>query len=325
MILKLVSILIPTYNRPEYFRQALESALAQDYSNIEILVGDDSPNDSVENVMKDYLESPQKFPIRYFHHEKPTGGKGYGNMTFLLNHANGEYVNFLFSDDLFEPKKISTMIQFFEEFKDGSKVAFVSSSRKLIDQDGKILSVIRDFSVQKEEVEVISGESFGRECLKGCGNCAGEPTTNLIRRKDLWNPAANRFEVGRFFDFHSISMPDFGTWLGLAAMTDRICVFLREPLSSFRRHEFQNTTDVSIRVGMALDFSTLISTAWINKKFLHNEQILDQSMRSWADLMNEVIVTSQGKIPIKISNYILSLLECVESKNYERFIKLSRP
>ena len=44
VVAPLVSICIPTYNQPEFFRQALESALAQTYPNVEILVGDDSTN-----------------------------------------------------------------------------------------------------------------------------------------------------------------------------------------------------------------------------------------------------------------------------------------
>ena len=49
--LPLVSILIPTYNRPHYFKIALESALAQTYSNIEIIIGDDSTNDETETLI----------------------------------------------------------------------------------------------------------------------------------------------------------------------------------------------------------------------------------------------------------------------------------
>ena len=48
----LVSILIPTYNRPHYFKIALESALAQTYSNIEIIVGDDSTNNETEKLFE---------------------------------------------------------------------------------------------------------------------------------------------------------------------------------------------------------------------------------------------------------------------------------
>ncbi|MGQ0453214.1 glycosyltransferase family 2 protein, partial [Bacillus sp. SS-TM] len=51
--LPLVSILIPTYNRPHYFKIALESALAQTYSNIEIIIGDDSTNDETATLIRE--------------------------------------------------------------------------------------------------------------------------------------------------------------------------------------------------------------------------------------------------------------------------------
>ncbi len=46
--LPLVSVLIPTYNRPRYFEEALCSVLEQTYPNIEIIVGDDSTNEETE-------------------------------------------------------------------------------------------------------------------------------------------------------------------------------------------------------------------------------------------------------------------------------------
>lgn len=53
--LPLVSVLIPTYNRPRYFEKALCSVLEQTYPNIEIIVGDDSTNDETEKVLQKYL------------------------------------------------------------------------------------------------------------------------------------------------------------------------------------------------------------------------------------------------------------------------------
>ena len=53
--LPLVSVLIPTYNRPRYFEEALCSVLEQTYPNIEIIVGDDSTNDETEKVLQKYL------------------------------------------------------------------------------------------------------------------------------------------------------------------------------------------------------------------------------------------------------------------------------
>ena len=68
--LPLVSILIPTYNRPHYFKIALESALAQTYSNIEIIIGDDSTNDETETLIHEqYL--PHYKNVTYIRNTPP--------------------------------------------------------------------------------------------------------------------------------------------------------------------------------------------------------------------------------------------------------------
>ena len=83
----LVSILIPTYNRPHYFKIALESALAQTYPNIEIIVGDDSTNDETEILMrKHYLPSHKN--ITYIRNASTLGQ--FHNALMLLKHSNGE-------------------------------------------------------------------------------------------------------------------------------------------------------------------------------------------------------------------------------------------
>ncbi len=62
-------MLIPTYNRPEYFKEALESVINQTYRNIEIIIGDDSTNDETENLIKEnYLNNYDN--IKYYHNRK---------------------------------------------------------------------------------------------------------------------------------------------------------------------------------------------------------------------------------------------------------------
>jgi glycosyltransferase involved in cell wall biosynthesis len=51
----LVSILIPTHNRPEYFEIALKSALAQSYENFEVVVSDNSSDDLTARRIEPYL------------------------------------------------------------------------------------------------------------------------------------------------------------------------------------------------------------------------------------------------------------------------------
>lgn len=59
----LVSILIPTYNRPVLFEETLRSALAQTYPQVEILVNDNSTNEDTALLMKKYEADPR---VHYF-------------------------------------------------------------------------------------------------------------------------------------------------------------------------------------------------------------------------------------------------------------------
>lgn len=69
--LPLVSILIPTYNRPYYFQMALQSAINQTYKNFEIVIADDSTNDETMTLIQSYLN---QYPfIRYYKNEHNIG------------------------------------------------------------------------------------------------------------------------------------------------------------------------------------------------------------------------------------------------------------
>ena len=187
----LVSILIPTYNQPEFFRQAFESAINQDYPNIEIIVSDDSTDDRVKNVFDEYKNCGRK--IQYLKHggytNESTGERSLANMENLLKHANGEFINILFHDDLIYPQKIATMMKYFlGELKD--QISIVSSVRDGIDGNGKFIlriDVLKDLNVYENDTSIIlSGETVGRLILLMCGNFVGELSTILIRRKDFY-------------------------------------------------------------------------------------------------------------------------------------------
>ena len=97
----LVSVLIPTYNRPHYFEKALCSVLEQTYPNVEIIIG------MIVRMMKQ--KRLQKYlckhsNIIYIKIDQTFGQ--FENALMLLNKANGEYINFLMDDDLFHVNKI---------------------------------------------------------------------------------------------------------------------------------------------------------------------------------------------------------------------------
>ena len=56
----LVSVLIPTYNRPNFFKLALESVLAQSYPNIEIIICDNSTNEETANLIEESVQQAKE-------------------------------------------------------------------------------------------------------------------------------------------------------------------------------------------------------------------------------------------------------------------------
>lgn len=109
---ELVSIIIPTYKGKRYLSRAIESVLAQTYTNIEIIVVDDNDPDSVERsetelVMAIYSSNNK---IKYIKHEKNMNGSVARNTG--LRNANGEYITFLDDDDIYFPERISKCLKY---------------------------------------------------------------------------------------------------------------------------------------------------------------------------------------------------------------------
>jgi len=96
----LVSIIITSYNRAYCITRAIESALAQDYSNIEVLISDNNSTDNTDNVVRKYLTDPR---VRYS--KNPVNIGMIPNFKRATNElANGEYVVYVSSDDYLEDK-----------------------------------------------------------------------------------------------------------------------------------------------------------------------------------------------------------------------------
>ncbi|MGW8424545.1 glycosyltransferase family 2 protein [Peribacillus simplex] len=112
--MKLVSIIIPTFRRPTYLQRAIESALKQDYSNIEIIVVDDNGAGTPEQLetygkIKEYLNNSK---FKYIKHEKNRNGS-YARNTGIKN-SKGEYICFLDDDDEFILNKVSNQVKMLE-------------------------------------------------------------------------------------------------------------------------------------------------------------------------------------------------------------------
>ena len=105
-----VSILIPVYKSEKYFGECLHSVFQQTYSNIEyIIVNDASPDNSMEilrQVLKDYPE--KKSSVIILENEQNRGVAYTRNL--LLEHATGDYIYFVDSDDIIETNTIEVFV-----------------------------------------------------------------------------------------------------------------------------------------------------------------------------------------------------------------------
>ena len=129
--MKLVSVIVPVYNVENYIAQTLKSVLAQTYDNFELLIVDDeSPDSSIEICQK--FADPRVKIIR----QKNRGLAGARNTG--IRHAQGDYLAFLDSDDLWLPEKLARHIKHLE---DSPEVGVSFSRSQFIDGEGKALGI----------------------------------------------------------------------------------------------------------------------------------------------------------------------------------------
>ena len=98
-----VSILIPAF-RPTWINEAIQSALAQTFTDFELIISDDSADDEVEKLVSTWSDRR----LQYF--RNPTRGAPGSNRDFLISRARGEYIKFLFDDDFLYPHSLELLL-----------------------------------------------------------------------------------------------------------------------------------------------------------------------------------------------------------------------
>ena len=158
-----VSVIIPVYNHGKYIRECVESALAQDYENLEVIVVDDGSTDNTPEILKEF-----EGKIKYIRQENRGAAAAFNHGLRL---AEGSLITWLSSDDIFLPNKISHQVRKFQE--DPAR-AMVYTDYIRIDAGGGELEVVHSHCPPPER--------FVREYLTGGFVSA---VTMLIRRECL--------------------------------------------------------------------------------------------------------------------------------------------
>jgi glycosyltransferase involved in cell wall biosynthesis len=139
----LVSVCIITYNQKKFLRECIESVLAQDYPNIEIIVGDDASTDGTQEMLREFETTyPDKFVLRLA--KINMGITCNSNAVFFS--CSGKYVAMLGGDDLMLPGRITKQVNFLET---DLNYTLCGTYTKLINAEGKEIGVTKDYRGKK--------------------------------------------------------------------------------------------------------------------------------------------------------------------------------
>lgn len=127
-----ISIVIPVYNGVNYLKEAIDSALSQDYENYEVIVVNDGSNDNgdTEKIALSYGSN-----IRYF--KKENGGVATA-LNLAIEKAEGEYVSWLSHDDAYFPNKLSSQVSALLTLPESEKTILSSNIEIMDERSSKI-------------------------------------------------------------------------------------------------------------------------------------------------------------------------------------------
>jgi glycosyltransferase involved in cell wall biosynthesis len=181
----LVSVIIPTYNRAWILEKAIDSVLAQDYKNFELIVVDDGSTDDTEKRIRKYEKS-----LRFI--RQPNSGVSAARNKGI-SASTGTLVAFLDSDDYWYPEKLSAQVAFFTAHPD----AQICQTEEIWIRDGKRVN-------PKQKHKKPSGMIF----IPSLALCLVSPSAVMMRKTLLSKVDA--------FDESLPACEDYDLWLRVA-------------------------------------------------------------------------------------------------------------
>lgn len=224
----LVSICIPTYNHASVIGDALDSAMAQDYVNLEFVVLDNASTDVTRTVVDAIANGDGR--VRYVRNNYNLGIVG--NFNACIFSARGDFIKFLCADDLLMPDCVVTMV---DAFARNPEASLVAGARLLVDG---ALAPLRTAGFSSRSLR-IDGRAAIRDCFFR-GNMIGEPTAVMFRRQ----------QALRGFRAEYPQLMDLEMWMHL--LQSGGLSYIAQPLCKIRQHS-QQATQQNIKSGIVLD------------------------------------------------------------------------
>lgn len=195
----LISVIVPTYNRPELLTRTLDSIVKQSYDNIEIVIVNDAGID-VENFANALRKYPQLSSVQYYSNEKNKGLAGTRNVA--MQKATGDYFVLSDDDDIFLPYALEFRMYMMEKLN-----AEIVYTRALQDIWEKTEQGYKSVHKQLYWDSPFDKDLILIQNIAPC-NCP------LFSRK-AWDDSGNYM-----FDENLDTSEDFDFWISLSRHTD---------------------------------------------------------------------------------------------------------
>jgi len=201
-----VSVLMTAFNREKYIQFAIESVLAQNFSDFELIIVDDCSTDNTVEIIRGICM--KDFRIKLFINEHNLGD--YANRNIAASYASGKYLKYVDSDDYLYKDSLSIMVDCMDKFP---TAAYAFSFRyNQIDQN--------PFPILFSPHQAFT-QHFFKEGFFYAG-----PGSSIIRRDKF-------MEIGGFSGKQYVG--DFELWMKLSAQYD--CAVFQPGLLWWRKHE----------------------------------------------------------------------------------------
>jgi len=179
----LISVIIPTYKRPQECLRAVRSVLLQTFQDFEVIVGDDFGGDQTEALLEE-LGDPR---VHYFFNQDK-GGSASKNRNLCVLRSRGRYLTFLDSDDFILPLKLELQVTALEAAS--SEVGFAIAGTRVVKVNQGLYYRFKDLIPTAEGD--LRDAYFGRTLA--CYN-----TSLMVRREALdavgsWDPSSGPYD-----------------------------------------------------------------------------------------------------------------------------------
>jgi GT2 family glycosyltransferase len=225
--LPLVSICIPAYNSELTLAETLESVLALDYPNLDVVVSDNQSTDRTKEIVLKYADRG----VRYCRHDAgrpswaatlPNYIGGFTNWDFVLSQGRGEYLCLFHSDDLYEPSIIRQEIELMLAYP---HVGAVFTRSRMVGEDGRPIKM--GLSTSPEELNRRLTLDFATLLnLTLAHHNFLMPSSVMLQRSVIE-------KVGNFDEQHFFTSADLEMWMRIAQHGYEIG-YINQPLLKYR-------------------------------------------------------------------------------------------